>query len=185
MADVITKPERRAPALKAPFFTNKDAKRDLQTLKSAAETGTECAPANKLTFDQLWEIERMAAQGMNLLQIGTRLHIPIPIWEGMCQANAQVAEAYQAGLARGVDLASGAIFHGFKNGDIGAAKYYLDRLGGPQFVPPKSQQPAVIVQTGSVVQIDTAAHDAALDRQRELIAESLDLEPEPEADSGS
>lgn len=146
------------------------ARKDLKLLERVAPPpGTLPMPAASLNVSQLYEVERMAAQGMNLAQIGIRLRIPADVWAQYIAQNAQLDEAYQAGLARGVDIASGTILRGAEAGDIGAARYYLDRLGGPQFKPPQQQQgPSVVVQTGAVL-VQPGSVSAAMEKQRAVL----------------
>lgn len=164
---------------KAASIVSTSLKKDLRVLNRVAPApGTPTSPAAKLTVAQLYEVERMAAQGMSLAQIGVRLRIPDAVWQQYLENNPDVAEAYRAGAVRGIDVASQAIFKGAENGDIAAARYYLDRLGGPQFAP-RPTGPAVVVQTGSV-RIDPQSVSDAMERQRKL----LDGEYE-ELDSGA
>ena len=117
---------------------------------------------------QIMEIERMAAQGMSLDQIGARLRFKPDVWEMLIEINPEVANAFRSGRVRGIDLVSQAAFRTAQAGDPGMGRFYLERLGGPQFSK-KADGPAVIVQTGPVVHIDQDAMAARFERQRKLV----------------
>jgi hypothetical protein len=50
---------------------------------------------------------------------------------------------------------------------MSAVRYYLDRVGGPQFAP-KQQGPAVVVNNATV-SIDHGSVSAAMERQRKAL----------------
>jgi hypothetical protein len=91
----------------------------------------------------------------------------------MIEINPEIADAYRSGAVRGIDLVSQAAFRVAQAGDPGMSRFWLERLGGPQFNR-KPDGPAVIVQTGPIVQIDQEAMDRRFDRQRALIDGTAD-----------
>jgi hypothetical protein len=167
-----TTQSKPAPAMTA------SVKRDLKLLASVgAPPGTPVSPLARLSVAQLYEVERMAAQGMNLAQIGVRLRVPEDVWHQYIAMNPDLKEAYEAGAVRGVDVASASVLRAAEAGDIQAARYYLDRLGGPQFAP-KNTGPSVVVQTNSV-NIDPVSATRAIEHQRMLLdGDYQDVEPE-------
>jgi hypothetical protein len=155
-------------------------KTDLKTLQNLAPVqGSPVAPSAWLSTNQLYEIERMAAQGMSLAQIGVRMRFTDAVWADYIRHNSDVHTAYQAGAVRGVDEMSGRLYANGLAGDTGAIRYYLDRLGGTQFAPPKPAAPTIVVQNGTSVTIDQGSVPAAFDRQQAL----LEMEAEAESES--
>lgn len=173
MAPMPALPKAAAPALTG------TVRKDLRSLdKAGAKPGTPVSPLARLSVSQLYEVERMAAQGMNLAQIGVRLRVSEDVWQQYIAYNPDLVEAFQAGAVRGVDVASKSMFGAVEKGDVGAARYYLDRLGGPQFAP-KPQGPAVVVNNGTV-NINPDSVSDAMDRQRKLLDGDFE-----EVDSGA
>ena len=153
---------------------------DVERVARAAEVGrSREQPSARLSLPQLFEIERMAAQGMRLDRIAQRLAIPLDVFEVCMQGSTQIRDAYIAGQARGEDIASGTIFTQMKAGDVGASKYWLDRVGGEQWKP-KPAGPAVVVHTGPMVQLDMVDIDRRLARQSALLdGRTIDVDAEP------
>lgn len=146
----------------------RDHQRDLRKLdKNAPAEGAHVPGIARLMPVQIFEIERMSRQGLNLDTIGIRLGFPNDVWNELIRVNPEVADAFRAGAALGQDLISDAAFRGARAGDASLIKYYLDRFGGPQFRP--TQQPSVVIQTGARAVIDVDAMSARFDRQRALI----------------
>jgi hypothetical protein len=131
---------------------------------------------------QVLEIERMASQGMSLSQIGARLRYSPDLWDMMIKVNPEIANAYRAGAVRGVDIVTQAAFQGAQSGDSGLIKFYLERLGGSQFRK-APDGPAVVVNTGPVVQIDQEDIARRFERQRKLVDGTCEeLNPDPALD---
>ena len=136
-------------------------------------------PSARLSLPQLFEIERMSAQGMRLDEIAQRLAIPLDVFEVCMQGSTQIRDAYLAGQARGKDIMSGTIFKAGQSGDVGAAKFWLERVGGEQWKP-KPAGPAVVVHTGPMVQLDMVDIDRRLARQSALLdGRTIDVDAEP------
>lgn len=154
------------------------AKQDLRYLEAHSPPAEQpVAPSAWLSVAQLWEVERMASQGMSLAQIGVRLRFSDDVWADYIAHNPQVQEAYTSGAVRGVDEISATLYSTAKGGEVSAMRYYLDRLGGPQFAPPKPSAPTVIVQNGTAVTIDQRSVPDAFDKQQALLeSEAVDLE---------
>jgi hypothetical protein len=168
MADTLSKPE--AAALRD---ANREWRADQKRLAKAPANDSMTPHIARLEPFQIMEIERMAAQGMNLDQIGTRLRFPLDVWSYMIEINPEIADAYRSGAVRGIDLVSQAAFRVAQAGDPGMSRFWLERLGGPQFNR-KPDGPAVIVQTGPIVHIDQDAMDRRFERQRALIDGTAD-----------
>jgi hypothetical protein len=163
----------------------RDYLRDLKQIAKAPADDAMTPHIARLEPFQVFEIERMASQGLNLETIAARLGIDLDTWNKMIQVNPEIASAYKTGAALGQDIVSKAGLQGARNGDASLIKYYLDRFGGPQFRP-QQQGPAVVIQTGPMVQIDQEAMARRFERQRALIDGTCDeLEPDgPQLDSG-
>lgn len=171
MAETMTK----APGI---CLTPREVKRELRRMDGFTPPGAEAPAVAHLTGIQLYEVERMAAQGMLLDQIAARLAIPADVFEAISQANPAVREAYAAGIARGQDVATRALFKNVREGDPGSIRYYLERLGGPQFR--KQEGPAVVINNGPMVQIDQADMTRRFDRQAALLdGREIEGEAEP------
>jgi len=162
MADTLSKSEAAALAV-----ANREWRADQRRLAKAPADDSMTPHIARLEPFQIMEIERMASQGMNLDQIGTRLRFPIDVWSYMIEINPEIADAFRTGQTRGIDLISQSAFRAAQT-DPPTARWYLERLGGPQFSK-KPDGPAVIVQTGPIVQIDQDAMDVRWDRQRKLV----------------
>jgi hypothetical protein len=157
----------------------RDYLRDLKTLAKSPADDSMTPHIARLEPYQVFEIERMASQGLNLDTIAARLGIPLDVWSKMIAMSPEIADAYRAGSARGQDVISRAAYKGAEAGDASLIKYYLDRFGGPQFRP--AQQPAVVINSGPMIQLDEAAMDRRFARQRALIdgtAEELAVAPD-------
>lgn len=142
---------------------------DVIRVARAAEVGrSREQPSARLSMPQLFEIERMSAQGMRLDEIAVRLAIPLDVFETCMQGSTQIRDAYLAGQARGKDIMSGTIFKAGTAGDVGAAKFWLERVGGEQWKP-KATGPAVVVNTGPMIQLDMDDIDRRLARQSALL----------------
>lgn len=153
-------------------------KSDMRALeKNSPPPNSPVSFAAKLSTIQLYEIERMAMQGMNLAQIAVRLHIPSETWKLIIQANPAVREAYEAGAVRGVDEVSRALVAAATTGDVGAQRYYLDRLGGPQWKPPAAT-PTVVIHSGAATVVDVAEVENQFERQKALLDGAFDAEYE-------
>lgn len=153
-----------------------DYLRDLKRLDKIAPTDDAMTPAiARLEPSQVFEIERMAAQGLNLDTIATRLGYVLDTWYAIVSVNPEVEQAYRAGAARGADWVSSAALANARAGDTSMQKYYLDRFGGPQFRPAQ-HGPAVIVTTGPLVQIDQDAMARRFERQRLLLDGVIDVD---------
>lgn len=145
-----------------------DYRRDLKLLNDkSAPAGREPPALAELTVWQTLEVERMAMIGLNLETIAMRLGFDFDVWLAMIKANPAIDKAYRSGAAIGQDRAATGLFKNVQGGDIAAQKYYLDRFGGPQFRPAQ-QGPAVVVQTGPLIQLDTEGMRLRFERQRQL-----------------
>lgn len=156
----------------------RDYLRDLRQLAKSPADDSMTPHIARLEPVQVFEIERMASQGLNLETIAARLGISLDVWNKMIQVNPEIAEAYRAGSARGQDVISQAAFKGARAGDASLIKYYLDRFGGPQFRP-QQNGPSVVINTGPMAVIDQEAMAARFARQRALVdgtAVELDLD---------
>lgn len=80
MAETMTK----APGI---CLTPREVKRELRRMDGFTPPGAEAPAVAHLTGIQLYEVERMAAQGMLLDQIAARLAIPADVFEAISQAN--------------------------------------------------------------------------------------------------
>jgi hypothetical protein len=149
-------------------------------VKSAAVATTpprEEQPSARLTMPQLFEIERMSAQGMRLEKIAQRLAIPLDVFEQCMHGSNQILDAYIAGRSRGEDIASGTILNESRNGDVAASKYWLERVGDEQWKPKAPAAPSVVVNTGPVYQPDMAEVDRRFARQSALLdGRTIDVE---------
>lgn len=155
--------------------SQKQDQRTLDIVAAGQKPVGELPPALKLSIAQLMETERMAAQGMNLAQIGKRLRIDAPIWEIIAERNPELHKAYDEGVARGADQVSQALLREATAGNPPMVRYYLERLGGPQFKPPAAQPAVVVAAPG--ISVDAAGSIAkALERQRQLLSEPIDAE---------
>ena len=141
---------------------------DQKRLAKAPADDSQTPHIARLVPYQIMEIERMAAQGMSLDQIGARLRFAPDVWETITQINPEVANAFRSGTTRGVDLITAAGLRGAQNGEASLIRFYLERLGGPQFSR-KADGPAVVVNTGPVVHIDQDAMERRFERQRQLV----------------
>jgi hypothetical protein len=154
------------------MVANREWRADQKRLAKAPADDSMTPHIARLAPFQIMEIERMAAQGMNLDQIGARLRFPLDVWSYMIEINPEVADAFRTGQTRGIDLISQAAFKAAQT-DPATSRWYLERLAGPQFSK-RPDGPAVIVQTGPVVHIDQDAMDKRWDRQRSLIDGTAD-----------
>lgn len=155
--------------------SQKQDQRNLDIVAAAQKPAGQLPPALQLSVAQLMEVERMAAQGMNLAQIAKRLRIEPTIFEIIAERNSELHKAYDEGVARGQDQVTGALLREATAGNVPAARLYLERIGGPQWRPPAAQ-PAVVV-TAPGISVDAAGSIAqALERQRELLSEPIDAE---------
>ena len=172
MADKVIKSEAGALA-----EAKREWRADQKRLAKAPADDSMTPHAARLEPYQIMEIERMASQGMSLDQIGARLRIKPDVWDYLIEINPEIANAYRNGAVRGIDLITAAAFRAAQN-DPGMMRFYLERLAGPQFSK-KQEDPAVIVQTGPIVQIDQDAMERRFARQRALVdgtAEELAIE---------
>lgn len=151
------------------FKAGNKMKQDLRELEKESPDANHPIPFSAhLSITQLFQIERMASQGMNLQQISIRLRIPNDTFTQIIRNNPKVREAYESGAARGVDDITGALSTAAKHGDVGAMRYYLDRLGGPQFKPP-AHNPAVVILPTTSATVDLGAVEDAFAMQRKLL----------------
>jgi hypothetical protein len=148
-------------------------KRDLRFLnKRAPAKGTPIPPAASLTMPQLYEIERMANEGLNLAQIGRRLHFKEDVWEQVILHNPSVKEAYIEGMTRLQEQGCKALTDGVKRGEVALLRLAADRgMLGPQWEP--KNKPLVVETRGPMVAVDVVASvETAFERQRQLLLES-------------
>jgi hypothetical protein len=163
MADKVIKSEAGALA-----EAKREWRADQKRLAKAPADDSMTPHIARLEPFHIMEIERMAAQGMSLEQIGLRLRFNPETWDYMIEINPEIANGFRTGQTRGIDLITGAALRGATNGEASLIRFYLERLGGPQFSK-KADGPAVIVQTGPIVQIDQDAMAARFERQRKLV----------------
>lgn len=140
--------------------------------KNAPPPGTEYSYSVELTMFQLFDIEQMAYQGLDLEQTRRRLMIPPQVWEAMLKGNPRLAEAVFAGRDRMTFEMSRTMASAGAGGDIVAARFMLERFGGKQYLPPsqkvelESKNPSHAAPTIDVV----ASVEGSFAEQRRLLA---------------
>lgn len=154
---------------------HKDYLKDLKILAKSPVDDSMTPALCRLEPYQIFEIERMASQGLNLETIAARLGYEFDVWLALIKANPEIDRAFRAGAARGVDWVSSAGLANARAGDASMIKYYLDRFGGPQFRPAQ-QGPAVVIHNGPVANIDQDRMTLRFERQRALIDGTIDLD---------
>ena len=156
-------------------------KQDVRFLERHAPLrGTPIPPAATLTMPQLFEVERMANEGLNLAQIGKRLHFRDDVWDLVVKHNVSVKEAFTDGFTRFQEQALKAMTDAIKAGDTSLLRLAADRgMLGPQWEP--KNKPLVVATSGPAVQIDVVSSvESAFERQRQLLIESeAEAEPGP------
>lgn len=161
---------------------HKDYLADLKRLAKSPADDSMTPHLARLEPFQIFEIERMASQGLNLETIATRLGYEFDVWLALIGANPEIDRAYRTGAARGADLVSSAGLANARAGDASMIKYYLDRFGGPQFRPAQSG-PTVVIHTGPTANIDQDRMTLRFERQRALMDGTIDLDA-PDAAEG-
>jgi hypothetical protein len=138
-------------------------------------------PAAKLTMLQMAEIEKLAAWGANLAQIGVWLKIDDELWRETVRVNGDVRALYRYGAVRGPIEMMEALFNAGLSGEVGAQRVYLERFGGPQwaakpkhFVVQREDLPPGIEDAAGQEIFDSVAN--SIERQRLLIeADAIEI----------
>lgn len=125
-------------------------------------------PRHALT-DFLPHLDRMAAQGMELIHIAARLGLSTRVLNDFAERFADVKLALTGGFARGIDEMSGALYRaGVAEGAVGAQTFYLRTKAN--YRDQKESGPAVVVNVGTAPAPITIEHAADLsERQRALL----------------
>lgn len=86
-------------------------------------------------LELLANVERMAAAGMPLGMIGTRLGYTGQEWLGVCEEHESILRAYSKGRSLGVDAALDQLSKQAARGNTGAARAILNTLQENGAVP--------------------------------------------------
>ena len=148
-------------------------KQDIRALSKLSYSDAPVPLAARLSVVQLSEIEEMSAQGMTLAQIGEAMRYERAIWEALIELNPQVAEAFYAGIGRyRRELTAALRKRALVDGDTGAIKFALEKVGGEQWAPPKVAQ--VVVQAPAPLTVDISGSvNSLFERQRKLLESSV------------
>ena len=134
---------------------------------------------------EILRIEHYAKTGLTADHIAVLLGYTPEEFAILIKRDPRITEALLIGRTRGIAAVADALFKSAKSGtDTGAARFYLERIGGGPFQAPKAS-PLIVV---APVQIDAIADRARVQemerrfqRQRRLVDGGI--EPERSADS--
>lgn len=101
-----------------------------------------------LTNTEILDVERWAMQGAGETVIATLLGMPLAMFRAVTAADERVAEAMMLGRARGIEKVGASLFTAATSGrDTGAARFFLERVGGEHWTPPRAAPPVIIIQS--------------------------------------
>lgn len=151
-----------------------DQKADLKALDRITYSAHAPVPRGVfLSVLQLAEVEEMAGQGMNIAQIGEALRFEPDYWRQVVALNPNVARVYRAGVSdlrrkitrKLVDLVDA--------GDGPTTRFMAERIGGPQFAPPRIKvETSTAPSAPPAIDLD-ASVDSAFAEQRRHLNESI------------
>ena len=132
------------------------------------------APLPMLSVVQLLDVERWARQGLNAQTIATLLGMTPQQFEAMARHDSRIYECMEHGRATGIRDVSHAMLKSARSGsDSGAARFYLERIGGANWMPQRALSPTVTVFVSAPDPEAEAAQVARINagfaRQRKLI----------------
>lgn len=129
------------------------------------------APVAYLSPLHMFEVERMARQGMPLSRIADRLDIDRAVFAELMRANPAIGRAFTRGAAEGIDRVTGTLYEDAATpGNTAASTAYLKLF--PDFRP--QQAPAVVVQSDGPLTISTANVENLAARQAALLEGSAE-----------
>jgi hypothetical protein len=142
-----------------------------------------------LRTSDLLRIEAWAMQGLSADNIAVLLAMSPMTFHELTEADPRVRESMLYGRTKGIEAVSQSLFGSAISGkDAGAARWWLERLGGGEFRPPKAV-PVIIVEAAKpnpAKELECADRiDRMMQRQRLLVSgrdidqdgNIIDLEP--------
>ncbi len=138
-----------------------------------------------LTVCDLLQIERMSGEGLGPQTIAANLNLTDDEFFVLQSHDPRVAESIRYGRHRGIARMAAALSKAGAAGDVGAMRFYLERIS-TEFRPPRG--PIVVtVQERPPAMIDMDAVALRFDRQRRLVdgtAEELQVDKAKEKPPG-
>jgi hypothetical protein len=138
------------------------------------DTTTTPPTTRALTNYEIMQVQCWASFGISNEIIAVLLGMePADFWYA-AENDPRINHAIKMGQARGVETMAGVLFRSGANGEMTAVRFWLERLGGPQFRPARVAGPQVVIHNGPVVHIDQDAMAARFERQRKLVDGTAD-----------
>jgi hypothetical protein len=142
------------------------------------------APTTSQAFSirDLLEIERLSRQGLNADTIAGALKLTPAAFHAACNADPRAYDSMIYGRTRGIDAVSKTLYGAASSGkDSSASRFYLERVAGANFAPPRVSSPTIIISPSNY-QPDRADMCRRFARQSLLLDGVIDVEPGAPAD---
>ncbi len=136
----------------------------------------------ELLVSDLLTIESLARHGMPVSMIATALGMSWQDFQAAMLTDPRLVESIEYGRMDGARRVSKSLFGAAESGtDTAASRFYLERIVGDRWAPPRAAGPQVTVVHAPLAPIDVDAMTRRFERQSRLLdgvtAEDLDAAP--------
>ena len=133
-----------------------------------------------LTNVQMLEIETLAMRGLPIETISVLLRLDLATFRRRAESDPRGSEALLLGRNRGVAAVAKSLYEAAISGrDTGAARFFLERVAGGQWAPPRVNPPVVVIESRSKPAAEAEAMQLTMEKRFErqrLLREGRDID---------